>query len=403
MNVHDSYTYMREGLPHQEEQETNFEKKKLPENFEQAADMLVQEGNALMARNHGPEGDQKVYHTLENHSGAPMQGRAKEIGDMLGLTPRQQKVVAMAISWHDTAIEYDAPKEDNIVGMISRHRGARDTDRETSQGKPSMGSKGNEAVSGEMMLEAMKRINNDTNQTIFTQEDMDIGKWAIDATFPKSDFGPDFKGVEFVSDPSYEEIAARNPAVVRTVAYLQEHGITKGPHFSQPHLEDPLLEEGREIPMEVFTVAFSDLGAAGSAKAPEEFFTEGDNEGKETYHNLRKSENIKRLLDGNEPKDIEDRGKASQALLGWLGSQAGFAMWQMIRFEKVMNAMVKNGQMTPEREQAARELLGRHEINIKACVDRVARAKAEYDQKLSESGGDKAVFASIAKEMNFVS
>jgi hypothetical protein len=248
------------------------------------------------------------------------------------------------------------------------------------------------------MLKAMERINQETGQTIFTQEDMYIGKLCIDATFPKSDFGPDFKGVEFTSDPLYQEIAARNPAVGRTVAYLHEHGITKGPHFSQPHLEDPLLEEGKEIPLEVFTVAFSDLGAAGSAKIPEEFFSEGDNEGKETYHNLRKPENIKRLLDGNELKDTEDRGKASQALLGWLASQAGFAMWQMIRFEKVVNGMVKNGQMTPEKEQESRGLLGRHEINIKACLDRIARIKAEHDRILAKND-DKAAFAYVAEEM----
>lgn len=385
---------MQEGFK-QYENPAIHEDKKLPENFEQAANMLIKEGDALMAKNHGPEGDQKVYHTLENHSGAPMQGRAKEIGDILGLTPRQQKRVAVGISWHDTMIGYKAPPEDNIVGMISRNRGARDSENE---GKPSMGSQGNEALSAKLMLEAMERMNKEAGETIFTQEDMEITKWEVDATFPKSDFGPDFKGVEFVNDPYYEEIAARNPAVARMVTYLQEHGITKGPHFSQPHLEDPLLKEGREIPLEVFTVAFADLGAAGSVKNPEEFFTEGDNEGKETYHNLRKPENIKRLLDGNEAKDTEDRAKASQALMGWLSSQAGFAMWQMIRFEKVMNAMVKNGQMTSEREQKARELLGKHEVNIKASVDRVARVKAEYNRILNEEN-DKAAFAYVAQEM----
>lgn len=387
---------MQEGF-RQHKEEAVQEDKKLPENFEQACDLLSKEGDTLMAKNHGREGDEKVYHTLENHI-SPMQGRAQEIGNMLGLTLEQKKLIAVAISWHDTVIEYDAPKEDNITGMISRHRGARDSESEMSQGKPSMGSEGNEALSARLMLEAMERVNQETGKTIFTQENMHIAKWAIDATFPKSDFGPDFRGVEFVNDSLYEEIAARNPAVARSVAYLQEQGITKGPHFSQPHLEDPLLQEGKEIPLEVFTVAFADLGTAGSAKNPEEFFVEGDNEGKESYHNLRKPENIKRLLGGDEAKDIEDRAKASQALLGWLSSQAGFAMWQMIRFEKVIYGMAKTGQMTPEKEQQARELLGNHEANIKACVDRVARAKAEYNKTLTEEG-DKAAFASIAQEM----
>lgn len=394
---------MQEGFKQYEEGAVQ-EDKKLPESFEQACNMLVKEGDDLMEKNHGSQGDKKVYHTLENHSGAPMQGRAKEIGDILGLTSRQQKLIAVFISWHDTMIGYDAPKEDNIVGMISRHRGARDSDSEISQGKPSMGSQGNEAVSNKLMRAAMERVNQEAGEIIFTQEDMEIGEWAIDATFPKSDLGPDFKGVEFIQDPLYEEIAARNPAVVRTIAYLQEHGVTKGPHFSQPHLEDPLLKEGKEIPLEVFTVAFADLGMAGFAKNPEEFFIEGDNEGKEVYHNLRKPDNIKRLLGDDEardiedPRDTEDRGKASQALLGWLASQAGFAMWQMIRFEKVIHAMTKNGQMTPEKEQLTRELLGKHEANIKASVDRSMRARAEYDLVLTEQG-DRAAFACVAQEM----
>lgn len=392
---------MQEGLPHNEEQEMSSEMKKLPENFEQAATLLIEEGNALMVQNHGPSGDQKVYHTLENHSGAPMQERAKEIARMLELTLRQEQLAASAISWHDTVIEYDAPPEDNIVGMIRRHRGALDSENE---GKPSMGSKGNEAMSAKLMLDAMRCINEQhekakTGKIIFTQEDMDIAKWAIDATFPKSDFGSDFKGAEFVHDPYYEEMAARNPAIGRMVAYLQEHGITKGPHFSQPHLEDPLLREGKEIPLEVFTVAFADIGMAGYAKTPEAFFVEGDNEGKESYHNLRKPENINRLLNGNETKDSEDRAKASEALLGWLNSQAGFAMWQMIRFEKVLHGMVKTGQMTAEIEQRARELLGNHEVNIRASADRAERARAEYDRILNEQEGDKTAFSFIAQEM----
>lgn len=387
---------MQEKFPHNEEQKVNFEKKKLPENFEDASDIMIEKGNALMKKNHGPEGDEKIYHTLENHSGAPMQGRAKEIAAMLGLTPRQEKLVAMAISWHDTVIEYDKPPEDNITGMIKRHRGARDG--EDGGSGPSMGSKGNEAVSAKLMLEEMERINKDAGKTIFTQEDMDIAQWAVDATFPKAEFGPDFKGVEFTSDPLYEEAAARNPAIARMIAYLGEHGVAKGPHFSQPHMEDPLLKEGKEIPLEVFTVAFADLGMSGFTKDPEEFFVEGDNECKESYHNLRKPENIKRLLNNDEAQDKEDRAKASQALLGWLSSQAGFAMWQMIRFEKVLYGMARNGQMTPEREQQARELLGNHEANIRASVDRAERARAEYNRILTEQG-DKAAFANIAGKM----
>lgn len=385
---------MQEGFK-QHENGAVQEDKKLPENFEQACSMLIKEGDALMVKNHGREGDEKVYHTLENHIN-PMQGRAKEIADMLEVTDEQRRLIAVAISWHDTVIEYDAPPEDNITGMVKRHRGARDG--EDGGTGPSMGSKGNEAVSAKYLRDAMERINHDTGKTIFTKTQIDIAGWAIDATFPKSEFGSDFKGVEFTKDPLYEEIAGRNPAVARTIAYLQENGITKGPHFSQPHLEDPLLKEGKEIPLEVFTVAFADLGTAGSAKTPEEFFVEGDNEVKESYHNLRKPENIRRLSNNDEAQDKEDRAKASQALMGWLSSQAGFATWQMIRFEKVLYGMTKNGQMSAEREQHARELLGNHEANIRSSVDRAARIRSEYNRILSEQD-DKTAFAYVAQEM----
>jgi len=380
---------MQEGFKQHEDVAVH-EDKKLPENFEQAADLLIKEGDALMAGNHGPNGsDPKVYHTPENHI-APLQERARQMAEILGLTSEQQKLIAMEISWHDTIIEYDAPDSENIVGMVRRHRGAREGD------KP-MGAEGNEALSADAMVEAMKRINEDTKKIIFTEEHMRIGRYGIDATYPDVNLGADFKGAEFTQDPLYAEIAARNPAIGATVAYLNERGITKGPHFFQPHLENPLKQE-EKVPEEVLVMAMSDLGASGIAANPEEFFIEGDNEGKESYHNMRKSENIERLLNGDTEKDQEDRVKGGQALLGWIHSQAGFAMWQMIRGEKIMNWLRENGQFDGEKEEKFRALFGNYEMNIKASVERDARIKKEYDAIKSEQG-DKAAFAYVAGEM----
>lgn len=375
---------MREDLQQHDGEATVRENKKPPENFEQAADMLIEEGNALMAKNHGPEGDQKVYHTLEAHI-QPLQERARTIADILGLTLEQRKLIAIAISYHDTIIEYDAPDPEDITGMIRRHRGAREGDN------PPIGAEGNEALSAKVMQEAMERINREANKDIFSEEQIRIVRQAIDATYPDVDFGPDFKGAEFAEMPG---------AVKETMAYLKDRGIIKGPHFFQPHLENP-LKAGESVPEEVLVMALVDLGAAGLLKDSEEFFTEGDNEGREVYHNLRKPENIGRLLNGDMEKDKEDRINASQAILGWMHSQPGFAMWQMIRFEKIMSWVEKNGQVDAEKREKLRLLFGNYEANIKAAADRDVRIKREYDRIQNEQG-EKQAFVYLAQEMSYM-
>ena len=379
--------------------------KEIPENFEQGADLLLEEGDQLMAKNHGFEGDQKVYHTLEEHIG-PLQERAERMGDILGLSIEQRKLIAVAISWHDTTIEYDAPDQENIVGMVRRHRGAR-------KGDQPMETMGNEALSADAMEETMRRINANANKDIFSQEQIEKARWAIDATYPDVDLGPDWKGAEFEKKPAYyekkestlkesilyEEVVLKNPRVQEMLNFLRAHGITKGPHFFQPHLENP-LEEGKQVPEEVMVVAMSDLGAAGLGGI-DEFAREGDNEGKESYHNLRKPENIERLITGDENKDNEDRTRVATALLNWWGSQPGFAMWQMMRFIKIMNCMEKNGQLTLDKKEKFENLFSHYEENIKSAVERSERVKGEYEH-IKESEGDKKAFEHLAQEMKYV-
>ncbi len=381
---------MKEEFKRSEERITDQEYHNLPENFEQAADMVIKKGDDLMAANHGPEGlDPKTYHTPENHIDR-LQERAKEIADVFNLTREQRKLLAIAISYHDTIINYDAPDEASIAGMVMRHRGAREGD------KP-MGEHGNEALSAKMMLEAMERINQETGKTIFTADQMQIGQKAVDATYPGVELGPDFKGVEFIKDDLYEEIAAQNPRIAEMIAYLKENGITKGLHFFQPHLENP-LKQGESMPEEVLIMSLVDLGAAGMVNNPEIFFEESDNEAKELYHNLRKSENIERLLNGDTSKDKEDRIKANGAMLGWFHSQPGFMMWQMIRFEKIMKWLRENRQIDEEKEKGLHSIFAHYETNIQAYTERDVRIKNEYDM-LQSNQGEKIAFAYLAGEM----
>lgn len=368
------------------------EKKKVPENFEQAADMLIQKGDAIMRQNHGLQGDEKVYHTLENHID-PFQKRAKEIADALGLNQEQQKLISIIISWHDTVIDYDKPDPENIVGMVRRHRGAREGDNKAMGEKG--GTNGNEARSAKDMVQAMK----ETGQC--TQDQIDTAQFGVDVTYPDVALGPDFQGAAFTQDPLYEQIVASNPRIAEMVAFLNEQGITKGPHFFQPHLENELRNQ-KKIPEEVLVVALGDLGAAGCSRNPEQFFVEGDNEAKESYHNIRQPENLERLLTGDGEKDQEDRKKASGALFGWLHSQSGFAMWQMIRFEKILYWLRENGQFDHAKEQQLRSVVQYYEADIKASVERDLRIKAEYDSRISKQG-DKAAFDYLAQEMNYKS
>ena len=360
--------------------------------------MLIKEGNELMAQNHGPKGDQKVYHTLEMHV-EPLQERAEKIGDILGLSPEQRKLIAAAISYHDTTIEYDAPDPENVVGMVRRHRGAREGDQP-------MGEKGNEAVSADDMEKAMRQMNAEAGKDIFSEEQIKTGRWAIDATYPKADFGPDFKGAEFEKDPLYEQIIAHNPRVGKMIEFMRERGITKGPHFSQPHLEDPLIR-GEKVPEEVIAVAVSDLGGFGMEDV-QGSFGEGDREGKESFHNLRNPDTIARLMSDDKGKkkediikDQEDRTKASNAILGWWGSQTGFGMWQMMRSTKLMYLLEKNGQLTPEKEAQFNSLLGHYEENLKAAAERHEAITAQFNE-IKEADGDKKAFEYVAKEMKFV-
>lgn len=373
------------STPPPQEKELSFEEKQ----FEKAAKKVKAEGYQLMEANHDLGGeDPKEYHTSEHpHSLEP---RADRMADIFHSPHHKRELTNIYISFHDTIIEYKHADPKNIVGMIQRRRGAR-------EGDPS-GSGGNEALSGQKMAEEMRRANEEAGREIFSEESIQTGIFAIDATYPGVDFGPDFKGAPFEKYPQYKTIIEENPAAKETIDMLKGRGIERGPLFFQPHLESA-LERGEKVPTEVLITALADLGAAG-IEGRSKFFAEGDAEFRELYENIRKPENLSRLLEGDGDADREDRAKVVGAMTSWLQSQPGFAAWQMLRFEKIVHLLKQNGEIDSAKEEGLRKMFEHYPDNVKSTLERVDSRKKDYE-RIKELGGEKQAFAYLAKEMGY--
>ena len=244
----------------------------------------------------------------------------------------------------------------------------------------------------------MRQANARARQEIFTEEQIRIAVWAVDATYPDVGLGPDFKGAKFKEYPYYEIAIAQNPNIGALFEELEEEGISKGPLFLQPHLETP-LEEGQKVPKEVLIVALSDLGGVGII-GKDLFFKEGDDEMRELYGNLRRSDIMQRLVKGDEEQDRADREKVTTAFLGWAQSQSGFAAWQALRFEKILYLLKKQNDIKMEEEQKLRSQFSHFEDNVRASHERVKELKSKFEETKSILE-EKAAFLYLAREMHY--
>lgn len=358
--------------------------------FENASKEIKLNGYRFHEQAHDREGrDPKTYHTSEHPR--TLEGRAKQMVEVLRLSPKQRVVIEVAIAWHDTVIEYDEADPNNLLAMIRRHRGAREGD------KPK-GTEGNEGKSARLLEQEMRKANEIAKQEIFTEEQIHAARWAIDATYPDVSLGSDFKGATFEEYPYYETAIAQNPDLGALFDELRTQGITKGPLFFQPHLEKP-LEGGQKVPREVLIVALSDIGAAGSAEK-ETFFKEGDDEMRELYANLRKPDVMRRLTESDEETEQTNREKVAAAFIGWLDSQPGFAAWQALRFEKILHLLKQQNDITPEEEQGLRAQFSHFADNVRAARDRVKGLKTKSEEIKSISG-EKAAFAYLAQNLHY--
>jgi hypothetical protein len=358
--------------------------------FGEASKQITEEGYTYHSSIHDEGGeDPKIFHTSEHPKS--MERRADQMAEIFGLTNEQKDIIEMAIAWHDTVIEYDSPDSENLLGMIRRHRGAR-------EGDISHGINGNEGQSAKLLKDKMISINEFSRQEIFTQEQINTAGWCVEATYPDVKMGTDFQGLEFKTYPQYQEIVTNNSDMGNLVDEFEDLGIKKGALFSQPHLEQS-LEQGEIVPKEVLIVALSDLGASGLEDS-QVFFKEGDDEMRELYSNLQKPEIQTRLYTGDEEQDIQDREKVAGALLKWVENQPSFAIWQALRFEKIVGLMKQNNQITDEQEQALRKQFSHFEDNIRGSYQRAQSLRQEFENiKVQE--GEKQAFVNLAKNLHF--
>ena len=355
--------------------------------FERHAIEIEMDGLALMDANHGPESEnKKVFHTIEHPKG--MIERASPMKDAFHLSPESRALVNDIIAYHDVDIYFDKPDEHDLLGTIKRHRGARAGD------KPS-GAEGNEGKSADELEARMRKANEEAGGEIFSEDNIKLARLGIDFTYPDVLLGPDFKGQVFKELPHFEEVVAMSKSLEDAAAMVARAGIDRGALFIQPHL-DNMIEHGEPVPPEALIVALADLGEAGSERF-EVFKRGGNGEFQELYPNISNPDTLSRLAHGDAEADDVDRERVVKKFQEWLTGQISFAFGQMIRFEKNMLFLRRNGTLNEETEGALRQQFSRFQENIGMAIDR-------RDQMNVLSSGrerDKTVFQNFASEMGY--
>ncbi len=351
--------------------------------YEEAADRLIGAFYRFMDEKSRTEG--RIYHTREFHI-EKLQKRAQRLADIFKLLPQQRKSLEMDTAVHDTIMKkYPMQNPSNIAERARRMRGARVGD------KPA-GLEGNEARSAWLLADAKREVNQRAGREVFDEENIETGTFAVDVTCPG------FEPAAFKSYPFYEHVALNNPRIREVVEMLEKLGITQGPLFSQPHLEEA-LQVGEKIPREVLIMALIDLGGAGY-EDEKGFFEEGDHENWELLDKVFLPENITRLFQGTQDADAADRAKVAEAGKDWLRSQVPFVVLQWMRFEKIIYLLEENDQLSREEERLLRQEFPFYEKNVWATHSRAKGLVKKYDTE-KEKGGEQAAFMALVKSMHF--
>ena len=354
--------------------------------FMQAVRQIEQAGLKFHAEIHHKNGlDRKLYHDLDHPT--TLEKRARLTAKALELTPEQYGIVRMAIAFHDTVIAYEQATPGVVTATIKRKRGALPED--APDGK---GDEGNEARSAQLLEIEMRHAS-----PPFTVEQIKIAMLAIHATYVVPEFNKDFTSYDREG-----KLAEQNTELAALINELKGQHITTGSLFSQVHLERTLEKrasgQSEKVAREVIITALVDLGAAGCAH-PEEFFKEGDEEFWELYGNLRNKNIMSRLQTGTEKNDVQDRKKVVMELTKWLDGQPGFAVFQALRFEKIIYLLKQQNDITKKEEQALRDQFNQFTHNIRTARDRAGRLKSEYNTQLAR--GEKEAFTFLIDSMHY--
>lgn len=362
--------------------------------FKKATREIREDGLREMSENH--DGN-LVYHTSEHPKA--VERNAKKLAKIFGLSQEQIDILGDIIAYHDTKIKSTKPDSKNITGMLARHRGAREGDNKFNLDKlGKKGTEGNEGLSAQALKEKMKKVNDDAREEIFTQDQIDNAVWAIEATYPDVNLGSDFKEASFKEYAYFDVAVEQNPDLGEVIKELKDEGVEKGPLFFQPHLEKP-LEEGKPVPREVLITGLSDLGGVGLMEK-DTFFKDGNDEMREVYHNLRNPDVMDRLAKGQTDEDVTDREKVAQAFIGWLESQSGFAVFQALRFEKIMHLLKEQNAISSKEEGDLREEFRYYIDNIRAAHERAKKLKEEFGN-IKSATDERQAFVFLANEMGY--
>ena len=359
--------------PINSEQQTQ---EQLVSKLEQQCNKLIDQGHKFHEREYSLNGESpKKYHNLEHVFS--VENRAQSLVSILGLSPEQRHVMLMAIAWHDSVLNFDAPDPDNIVGMVTRHGGAIDGDAPD-------GARGNEAKSFQLLKGHMVRLG-------FEENHIEMVKVIINATYSVGKFA------EFSSYDYYEIATKQNPDLLNVIKFLNSNGISEGLHISQPHFEK-MLEQGT-LTLPVLITALADLGDVGTEES-NVFFKIGDAEMRELYYNINNPYTLHRLVYGENMQDRKDRSQVANAFIKWLKTEVGFAVWQALRFEKTMCLLNEHHVITPDQEKAVREMFSHFTTNIRASYNRYTTLQEKYQDDCKQLK-ERDAFLQLAKKLHY--
>lgn len=304
------------------------------------------------------------------------------IFEKYGMTGENDRLAAeAAANGHDLVIEYTL-----VNGVRVRHRGFGGS---MPQNVKALGvEKGNEELSWLRTQTVIAKF--DPDKKVYTDEVLEKIRLGIAATYPEASLATLPPGAAIVVNPENGEQVDLSP-------YLEkdEEGKPIALKFDQPFL----LSES-ESDLSTFAVAFGDLMHDGKYDA-EAFKVHGNHEYQELHESAMQE--IRAGVDSISP---ERKTEIAESMLSWVRSQAGFLLWQKVRFEHIVNTFkaINVHPHTKEIKKDLATLYNKFDQNLLAAKDRIAMSTRFESLKSPRTYVDspetaQALFAELLLEM----
>lgn len=309
---------------------------------------------------------------------------ANEIFDAIGetnpsaLTDKERHVLDAATLGHDSVIEVEKVDDPSNAFAHGTNRRFRGFDRDKIPNVEGDGilhinvddpevveEYGNEMCSAIETAQVWKL--EDPLGKVYSFDDYEALFENIAATYPEVQPNPFVqipKGAEIVNSKAGEEVDVSR--------YLQKD---EDGNLTALQLRQPTLDDNKESSLGALATGFADLSRVGKVSS-EEFTKSGNSEFLELNW-LIKEELVSESVDELIP---ERKVAIVNKILGWVGAQAGFALWQKIRLND--NLETQESISNLPNAQAARDKI--HEIysefdnNIIAAGERSEKMNEEY-------------------------